>query len=322
MRDNEELRGLINVGFERWDAFVTRCVGDEHTPTFFNTWCPKAIAAIGALAGTIMDRSIVIRLQRAESRLDLAPVPTPKETLELRRKVLRWRMEHEEQFRNADPDIPEDIRNDRYVLCWRPLLAISDTIGGQWPEIDRHAMVALVPSDDNAPDSPRELLLRHVKQVFDECGVEEMPTDKLLERLCGEAEWPWRDFNHGRGLTPHKLAKMLKEFSIHPRTIGRGDNKVHIRGYRLEEFQKAWSAYCPDVSTSGGGKVVNCEIEFTTQFTTASEDAKTTERQGFSDNQEPSGGKMVNSNGGSAEKENPVAEPVATASELSADESW
>jgi hypothetical protein len=322
MHKNEELRGLVNVGFQKWNASVLRCVGDDFMVKSFNTWCPKAIAAIGTLASTIMDRSIVIRLQRAESRLELAPIPERPETLELRRKWLRWCIDHEQELRNADPYIPKEIRNDRYVLCWRPLLAIADAIGGHWPEIARRAMVALAPSDDNAPESPRELLLRHIKQVFDEDGVEEMPTDKLLERLCGEAEWPWREYNHGRGLNGRRLADMLKEFGIYPRTIGRGENKARIRGYRHEDFEEAWSKYCPGESTSSGGQVASFKINLATKLATSLEDTQPLEHQGVSDNQELPGGRVANSNGGSGEEENPVAEPVATASELSADESW
>lgn len=38
LKDNEELRGLINCGHTRDSAFTIRCVGDDHTPKRFNVW--------------------------------------------------------------------------------------------------------------------------------------------------------------------------------------------------------------------------------------------------------------------------------------------
>jgi putative DNA primase/helicase len=321
VKENEELRGLINAGFEKSSAFFLRCVGDNHQLKSFRVWAPMAIAAIGNLPDTIVDRSIVIRLQRATGRLDLGPLPE-HDLLQFNRMIARWTKDHVERCKSAYPDIPKDITSDRYVDSCRSLFAITDVIGGEWPDVGRHAMVALAPSDDNAPDSPRELLLRHIKQVFDECAAEEMPTDRLLESLCGEAEWPWRDYNHGRGLNGRRLADMLKEFGIYPRTIGRGENKARIRGYRREDFQKAWSAYCPGESTFSGGQVASFKLNPATKLATSSEDTQPLEHQAVSDNQELPGGQVANSNGGSGEEENAAAEPAATAPELSADECW
>lgn len=64
IRDNEEMRGVLNSGFTRESAMVLRCVGDDHEPRPFSTWCPKAGALIGNLPDTLQDRSIVITLRR------------------------------------------------------------------------------------------------------------------------------------------------------------------------------------------------------------------------------------------------------------------
>jgi len=56
---SEELRGLFNAGFgPRSQAYVLRCVGDDHEVQQFPAWCPKALAGIGKLPDTIQDRSI------------------------------------------------------------------------------------------------------------------------------------------------------------------------------------------------------------------------------------------------------------------------
>jgi len=64
MRENEELRGIVNSGHRRDSAMVLRNVGDDHEPRSFSTWAPMVIAAIGTLADTIEDRSIVVLMRR------------------------------------------------------------------------------------------------------------------------------------------------------------------------------------------------------------------------------------------------------------------
>ena len=64
LRENEELRGIINSGHTRQSAYVIRTVGDDFEVKQFSTWAAKAIAGIGKLADTIMDRAIVLTLRR------------------------------------------------------------------------------------------------------------------------------------------------------------------------------------------------------------------------------------------------------------------
>jgi len=64
MKENEELRGVLNSGHLRAQAQCIRCVGEENEVKIFSTWCPKAIAKIGKLSATLDDRSIEISMQR------------------------------------------------------------------------------------------------------------------------------------------------------------------------------------------------------------------------------------------------------------------
>jgi putative DNA primase/helicase len=60
---NEELRGIINSGHTRDAAYTLRIVGEDLEPRTFSKWSFKAVAGIGNLASTIVDRSITIDLQ-------------------------------------------------------------------------------------------------------------------------------------------------------------------------------------------------------------------------------------------------------------------
>ncbi len=65
LNDAEELRGLLNAGHKR-GAKAYRCDGDSNTVRGFAAFAPAALAGIGALPGTLHDRSIVIKLVRAK----------------------------------------------------------------------------------------------------------------------------------------------------------------------------------------------------------------------------------------------------------------
>ena len=41
--------------------------------------------------------------------------------------------DHASELREADPVVPPEL-HDRAADNWRPLLAIADLVGGEWPE--------------------------------------------------------------------------------------------------------------------------------------------------------------------------------------------
>lgn len=60
---NEEMRGLLNAGHQR-NRPTLRVSGPNHEVAKFPTFVMAALAGIGDLPDTIMDRSIVIRMRR------------------------------------------------------------------------------------------------------------------------------------------------------------------------------------------------------------------------------------------------------------------
>ena len=66
LRDNDDMRGVLNSGHNRHAAWVIRTTGDDHEPCRFRTWAPKAIALIGRLPATLESRAIHIELRRSQ----------------------------------------------------------------------------------------------------------------------------------------------------------------------------------------------------------------------------------------------------------------
>jgi putative DNA primase/helicase len=109
VRDNEEMRGILNSGHTKAAAHVIRNVevNGEHKPRRFSTWAPKAIATIRALADTLEDRAIVVQLQRKPKAAKVARLRKrdSDEFAILRRKAARWAADNFSKLTDPDPKI-------------------------------------------------------------------------------------------------------------------------------------------------------------------------------------------------------------------------
>jgi putative DNA primase/helicase len=142
VKDNEELRGILNSGHTKAAAHVIRNV--KHKPRRFSTWAPKAIATIGTLADTLADRAIVVQLQRKPPTATVARLcrRDSEEFAALRSQAARWAIDNFDVLVDPEPQLPNGL-NDRASDNWRPLLAIADLAGGEWPEQARRAACLL-----------------------------------------------------------------------------------------------------------------------------------------------------------------------------------
>ena len=117
LRDNEDLRGIINSGHGRSTAYVIRSEGDDHEPRRFGTWAPKALAAIRGLPGTVADRSIEIQMQRKRPSDQIERFSERRVRARLtilRRKAARWALDDIDALTDrADPELPDELHDWR-----------------------------------------------------------------------------------------------------------------------------------------------------------------------------------------------------------------
>jgi hypothetical protein len=142
LKDSEELRGIINSG-HRQGGCVLRVEGDQHVASVFATFAPCAIAAIGSLPGTIMDRSVVIDLARRkpDEKIEAFRLDRTAALDEIARRIVRWSQDNADAIGARDPDMPPGLYN-RNADNWRPLFQIADAAGGGWPERARAAALS------------------------------------------------------------------------------------------------------------------------------------------------------------------------------------
>lgn len=249
--DRDELRGLLNAGHHRASAWVIRTVGDDHEVRRFFVFAPVAIAAIGSLPDTLTDRSIRLELLRREPGEEVQPLRLDRlaDFGPLRRKLARWAVDHMDALKAADPQVPDGL-HDRAADNWRPLLAIADAAGGRWPEWAREAARVLERVPDGEDADVRVQLLADLKALFDERGVDLLPTGEILKALNEMEDRPWAEWSRGQPMTAQALAKALKPFGIRPGRKGEGPrgDRTSVRGYHRDVFREAWARYLP-----GGG---------------------------------------------------------------------
>jgi hypothetical protein len=260
LRDNEELRGLLNAGHRR-GGMVYRCEGDGNEVRGFNVFAPVVLCGISKhnnkLPETLLDRSIVIRLDRAakgELQARFNSDRVEKET-DLCRKVARFIADNKTRYKACDPVLPEGAYN-RLADNWRPLFAVAEIAGGEWPARTVAAFRSFVKSADVDGEGIGVALLRDVREVF---KGQEMLTRELIEELGKLDESPWKDYAHGKPITMRQLANLLKPYGVRSRDVHL--NGEHAKGYRLADFQRAFKCYLPLPPLSKRANVRNIDYE-------------------------------------------------------------
>ena len=243
LRDNEELRGVLNSGHTRQSAYVIRCDGDENEPRRFSTWGAKALAGIGSIAPTLADRSIplVLRRKLPDENVAILRHTLPHEWQTLRAKILRWTQDHAAEIGAARPERMAAL-GDRAADNWEPLLAIADAAGGHWPRLAREASMRLSGQPDSA--SAGDELLAAIREVFATRNCDRLPSAELVDALCADPEGAWAGWNKGRPITPRQIARKLADFKIRPTNIRLSSGHI-VKGYVSEGFVDAWTRYLP-----------------------------------------------------------------------------
>lgn len=243
MRENEELRGLLNCGHTRESAFVVRTVGDDHTPKRFFVFGAKAIAGIGHLADTLMDRAIVLELRRKLPHESVDKLRHAEAGMfeRLCAQLARWADDNEQAVRLTRPLVPASL-HDRAGDNWEPLLQIADVVGGEWPHLARRAALKLSGGGEQSQSIGAELLA-DIKAVFDKRKVQRISIADLLAELLADHEAPWRTWKRGREMTCRELSKEVSTYGIASKTLRIGFTVA--KGFDCEQFKDAFARYLP-----------------------------------------------------------------------------
>lgn len=264
LRDNEELRGMFNAGHRRGGQAL-RCEGDGHEVRAFNVFAPAVLCGIGALPGTLHDRSIIVRLERAKpgelrERFDSRRVE--RET-ELCRKLARFCADNKARLEACDPALPSGAFN-RLADNWRPLFAIAEIAGGDWPQRAAATFAKLTAKTDADAQGINTMLLADVQHIFSEASAERMFSKSLVEALCAMTDRPWPEAHKGKPISETWLARRLRTFGVSSKTLRTIEGRA--KGYEAADFADAFERYLPAGQESKRDGVTTAETIGDSQF--------------------------------------------------------
>ena len=239
------MTGILNSGHTRTNAQVARM--DQGKVTRFSTFCPKAIAGIGNMPSTVLDRSIVLRLRRKlPEELVSKFVPRQNdEMVALRAQIARWAHDNRSRIATMRP-ASANLENDRYEDNWEPLLAIAECLGTDWLALAYQAARALSRTHDEVKCSGEELL-RDIQKAFDHTGMTKLSTAKLIDALCANREGPWSTYTNGKPITAREISNLLSDFDIASKNL-RFDIGI-LKGYDRTEFEDSFARYVSSQSS-------------------------------------------------------------------------
>ena len=250
----EALRSIVNAGHRR-GATVGRVEmnGKSAELRRFPVYAPVALAGIGSLPDTILDRAVIVRMRRrapGETVAEFRERTTPPEGRALRERIADWCATVADRIGDPWPTMPKGV-TDRPADVWEPLIMVAELAGGHWPESARKACTAFVIDCRDDTASLGVKLLSDLRNVFGD--TEAMWTEDLLGKLHAREESPWGDW-YGRLFNARDLAKLLSGYRtaddkpIKPRDVRIGE--INRKGYRREDLWDAWQRYLPHPSAT------------------------------------------------------------------------
>ena len=255
---------MLNAGHRRGGQAL-RCEGENNEVRAFNVFAPAVLCGIGALPGTLHDRSIVVRLERAKpgelrERFDSRRIECETE---LCRKLARFCADNKARLEACEPPLPSGAFN-RLADNWRPLFAIAEIAGGDWPQRAAAAFSKLTAKTDADAQGMGAMLLADIQQVFNETSAERTFSKSLVEALCAMTDRPWPEAHKGKPISETWLARRLHTFGVASKTLRIADGRG--KGYEATDFADAFERYLPATGESKRDTVTTPENIDDSQF--------------------------------------------------------
>lgn len=242
LKENEELRGVLNSGHTRASAFTIRCDGEKNEPRTFSTWSAKMLSGIGNnnLHDTITSRAIFLEMRKKLPNEVVAKLKSfeDPEFKQIREKLLRWANDNKDLIEKADPQLPKGL-DDRTQDNWGSLLAIADLAGEEWGAKARSTALSISKADSGKSISQE--LLEDIQEILDKQSVDKIFLSELAIKLNAIDDAPWMNFKHGKGIDSRWLGAKLSEYKITAHTVRIGIESK--KGYDIEQFDDTFKRY-------------------------------------------------------------------------------
>jgi hypothetical protein len=179
------------------------------------------------------------------------------------RKLARFCADSKERLAQCEPTLPPSAFN-RLADNWRPLFAIAEIAGGEWPGRAAAAFAKLTAQEDADSQGMGTMLLADIRQTLAEKPATRVFSKSLVDSLCAMTDRPWPEANKGKAITEAWLARRLHSFGIKPRGHRIGDGRA--RGYEVADFVEPFQRYLSTPGFSNRDTVTNVDPQAVTDF--------------------------------------------------------
>jgi putative DNA primase/helicase len=167
----------------------------------------------------------------------------------LGRKLARWCRDNFAALLSCRPKMPSTAHN-RLADNWRPLFAIAEVVGGDWPRLVLEAFMKLTARQNRDAQSVGVNLLNDIRQVFARSGRDRFHSKELVAALCGSADSPWSEAHAGKAITENWLCRQLRRFGIDSHNVRIEERQA--KGFELGDFGEAFARF---LGNGGNGEV-------------------------------------------------------------------
>ena len=229
--EQEQVRAIVNSGYRRGASVARNEVsGKDWKPRRFAVFAPVALAGIGDLPDTILDRSVVVAMKRRRPQDRVSPWrERMKEGLRpLQDQLAEWGEAHinEAVALDSDPHFLPDGIEDRTADVWGPLIITAAVASARWHQRLVDASTELIASTQTRSASLGVRLLSDIHVVFNNRNVE-----ALLKALHDLEDAPWGDLR-GEPIQSRFLSRKLGDYDVAPRLLNLGGDE-RARGYSV-----------------------------------------------------------------------------------------
>lgn len=114
---------------------------------------------------------------------------------------------------------PPTCGNDRKQDNFTPLWRIAAALGGPWPDRFATAYAAQANAEEEDAEPAAIMMLRDIAEIFASRRADRIPTMEIVSDLMVMEERPWADWRHGREISAHSVAKLMKPLGVTVRKL-------------------------------------------------------------------------------------------------------
>lgn len=246
------MRSFLNVGY-RQGATIPRMGkgGVEHFPAY----CPKVFVLIGDMFDTLRDRSIMIRMRRADAPERFVRAIGEGDGNALGADLQDTLKEKRDAVLEAYARLKLDFLNDRDEEIWLPLFAVCTVLAPDRVEELKRIAVDMAAektqgiaryttkADDEEAAQANEYAERALADLHSIMNRGNIYTEEAVTAMKNITTGPWRKYKGDEGLNSMHLANLLAQFKVTPTLIRSGKKGTKTekvaRGYRFDTVDAA-----------------------------------------------------------------------------------